>query len=44
MLGFGTNKMNTMIPAEMMGGSIQTIIYVFTAVAAFMSFLLTSRA
>ncbi len=36
--------MSTMIPAEMMGGAIQTIVYFITAVAAFFGFFVTGRA
>ena len=36
--------MNIMIPAEMMGGAIQTFIYSVTAVVAFLSFLMTVKA
>ena len=36
--------MSSMIPAEMMGGAIQALVYLLTAVAAFLSFFMTARA
>jgi hypothetical protein len=35
--------MNTMIPAEMMGGAIQAFVYLVTAAVAFLSFLMTAK-
>ncbi len=36
--------MSSMIPAEMMGGAMQTFVYLITALTALLSYFVTARA